>query len=93
MEPKMLLYYDELDKDQIQDLENAGVIMDDWDFVLLVPVDMLQSREDDIDFCNNGDLEPVDYTLEAWFTRHSFYTCYKIELWGELRGVCVTYHA
>ena len=94
--------YGGFSKEEIDALWDAGVDMDDWDYVIFGPPEILVSREEEQRDWDSPDplavvkatvYTPHDYQIERLLQGCSDNTWYLIEWEGKQTAVGVAYHA
>lgn len=75
-------------KDESEQLRRAGVSLDDWDYMLIIPADELSYYE----ACGETVYEPKGFYIEQMLRGCANNIWHKVQFRGEIRGVGVAYH-
>lgn len=87
-------YSDDYTREEIRDFWDQGVDMDDWDYMILAPVDILEEVDaTDWDGKPIKRLVPKGYTFERLLTGCCHNKWYKATFRGIEYAVGVAYHA
>ena len=79
-----------LARPDIDALWNQGVNLDDWDYMLVVPADILEESELD---SGEKDLQPQDWHIQQLLIGLCENKWYKVRFHGKTVGVGIAYHA
>jgi len=80
----------DLTREQQDHFWSEGVCMDDWDYMVVAPLDMIEPINED----GSGEAwHPNSYTLERLLDGVCSNEWYRAEVNGEDRAVGVAYHA
>lgn len=91
--------YEHLTDEEVQELWDAGVCMDDWDYLILLPPSVLNEEPISYTDWETGKekdgtrLTPVDYNLERMLTGCCSNKWYRAVFRGEERAIGVAYHS
>jgi hypothetical protein len=86
---------DDLTKEDIESLWQQGVNMDDWDYMLLCPPDVVHEvkKRDDWDHSEYTEFDCKDWWLDGMLRGCSSNRWYRANLRGKEWAIGIAYHA